>query len=128
MKKYLNDVDDAPKALGPYSQAVRAGGDLLFISGQLGIDPTSGQLVPGGVIEQCEQVLKNLATILKHEELGFADVVKTVIFLQNMADFKSVNAIYEQRLGSARPARATVQVAALPLAALIEIEMIASYR
>jgi 2-iminobutanoate/2-iminopropanoate deaminase len=113
----------APAALGPYSQAVRAG-DFVFCSGQTGLDPATG-LLREGVTAQAEQVLDNLAAVLAASRASFADVVKTTIFLMDMADFQTVNAIYGKRFSGALPARSTVQVAALPKSGLVEIEMIA---
>jgi 2-iminobutanoate/2-iminopropanoate deaminase len=113
----------APAALGPYSQAVRAG-DFIFCSGQTGLDPATGVLREG-VVAQAEQVLDNLAAVLAAAGASFADVVKTTIFLLDMADFQTVNAIYGKRFTGALPARSTVQVAALPKAGLVEIEMVA---
>jgi len=116
---------NAPAALGPYSQAIRAG-NLLFCSGQLGLDPATMELVPGGVEAQAEQVMRNLRAVLESGGSSFGRVVKTVIFLANMADFAAVNAIYARAFeGMEPPARSTVQVAALPKAGLVEIEMIA---
>jgi 2-iminobutanoate/2-iminopropanoate deaminase len=115
----------APAALGPYSQAVKSG-NLLFCSGQLGLDPATMELVPGGVEAQAEQVMQNLAAVLEAGGSGFDRVVKTVIFLANMADFAAVNAVYGKAFaGMEPPARSTVQVAALPKSGLVEIEMIA---
>lgn len=116
-------TSSAPAALGPYSQAVRAG-DFLFLSGQTGIDPTTGKLREG-VVAQAEQVLANLQAVLTAAGCTFADVVKTTIFLANMADFQTINGIYGSRFPGDRPARSTVQVAALPLGGLVEIEMVA---
>jgi 2-iminobutanoate/2-iminopropanoate deaminase len=113
----------APAALGPYSQAVRAG-DFIFCSGQTGLDPATGVLREG-VVAQAEQVLDNLAAVLAAAGASFADVVKTTIFLLDMADFQTINAIYGKRFTGALPARSTVQVAALPKAGLVEIEMVA---
>jgi len=113
----------APAAIGPYSQAVRAG-DFVFTAGQLGLEPVTGTLRTG-VADQTEQALDNLAAILAQAGASFADVVKTTIFLADLADFQVVNAIYGKRFAGAAPARSTVQVAALPKGALVEIEMIA---
>ena len=113
----------APAALGPYSQAVRAG-DFVFCSGQTGLDPATGNLREG-VEAQAEQVMDNLAAVLAAAGGSFADVVKTTIFLLSMADFATVNAIYGRRFSGSLPARSTVQVAALPKAGQVEIEMIA---
>jgi 2-iminobutanoate/2-iminopropanoate deaminase len=116
--------DRAPAALGPYSQAVKAG-TLLFCSGQLGLDPATGNLVEGGVEAQARQAMANLRAVLDAGGSGFDRVVKTVIFLADMNDFAKVNAVYGESFGGEPPARSTVQVAALPKAGLVEIEMIA---
>lgn len=113
----------APAALGPYSQAVRAG-DFIFCSGQTGLDPATGVLRVG-LAAQAEQVLDNLAAVLIAADATFADVVKTTIFLLDMADFQTVNTLYGRRFAGALPARSTVQVAALPKGGLVEIEMVA---
>ena len=118
---------EAPAAIGPYSQAIRAG-DLLFTSGQIGLDPKSGQMVAGGVAGQTERVLENLRAVLAAAGLDLAHVAKTTIFLKNMADFAVVNEIYGRYFaspGAVPPARSTVAVAALPKDALVEIEAIA---
>lgn len=125
MIEYINEVSGAPKAIGPYSQAVICNG-VLFISGQIPLDPTSGTLVGDDIVSQTEQVLKNLHAILSHVDLDFRAVAKSTIYLSDLSNFKTVNSIYERWLGDCRPARATIQVAALPLGALVEIEMIAS--
>ena len=114
----------APAALGPYSQAIKTE-TLLFCSGQLGLDPASGNLVEGGVKEQAQQSLANLRAVLEAGGSSMARVIKTVIFLADMADFATVNAVYAQEFSAAPPARSTVQVAALPKGGLVEIEMIA---
>jgi len=111
----------APAAIGPYSQAIAVDG-LLFCSGQLGLDPESGSLVEGGVEAQAERSLKNLAAVLDAAGLGWADVVKTTIFLADIADFAAVNAVYGRFMPDPPPARSTVQVAALPKGGLVEIE------
>ena len=113
----------APAALGPYSQGIRAG-DFVFASGQLGLDPATGNL-RDGIAAQTEQALDNLTAVLKTAGAILTDVVKTTIFLADMADFQTVNTIYGARFGGAPPARSTVQVAALPKGGLVEIEMIA---
>jgi 2-iminobutanoate/2-iminopropanoate deaminase len=113
----------APAALGPYSQGIRAG-DFVFASGQLGLDPATGNLREG-VAAQAEQAMDNLTAVLKTAGASLADVVKTTIFLADMADFQTVNAIYGARFSGAPPARSTVQVAALPKGGLVEIEIIA---
>lgn len=113
----------APAALGPYSQAVKAG-NLLFLSGQLGLDPQTGQL-RDGIEAQTRQALANLSAVLAAGGSSFDRVVKTVIFLADLNDFDTVNALYGEVFSSAPPARSTVQVAALPRNGLVEIEMIA---
>jgi 2-iminobutanoate/2-iminopropanoate deaminase len=113
----------APAAIGPYSQAVRAG-DFVFTSGQLGIDPVSKALRPD-VVPQTEQALDNLAAILSAAGCTFADVVKTTIFVTDLAHFQAINNAYGARFQGNPPARSTVQVAALPLGGLVEIEMVA---
>ena len=123
MKKIIS-TDLAPAAIGPYSQAVQAGG-LLFCSGQIPLDPGTGEIVPGGVAEQTRRVLENLQAVLNAAELDFSHVVKTTIFLTDLGDFALVNDIYGEAFGEDPPARATVQVAALPKGASIEIEAIA---
>ncbi len=116
-------TDRAPKAIGPYSQAIDTG-DFVFLSGQIGLDPETGQM-KAGVEEQTHQVMKNLQAVLEAVGLDFSHVVKTTIYLQDLNDFGKVNEIYESYLKEPYPARATVQVAALPKGALVEIEMIA---
>ncbi len=114
----------APAALGPYSQAIKTD-TLLFCSGQLGLDPESGLLVEGGVEAQAKQALANLRAVLEAGGSSMARVVKTVIFLADMADFATVNGVYAQEFLNTPPARSTVQVAGLPKGGLVEIEMIA---
>ena len=120
-------TDKAPAAIGPYSQAVVAGG-FLFSAGQIALDPASGQIVDGGVTAQTDRVMQNLKAVLDQAGLTWTDVVKTTVYLHDMADFPTVNEIYGKALGSARPARSTVQVSALPRGALVEIDMIAAKR
>ncbi len=115
----------APGAIGPYSQAVQANG-FLFISGQIPLDPATGQIVPGDIEAQTERVMLNLAAILKEASLGFEHVVRTTIFLTDLADFAKVNEIYGKRFPVLPPARATVQVAALPRGSRVEIDAIAA--
>jgi 2-iminobutanoate/2-iminopropanoate deaminase len=115
---------DAPSAVGPYSQAVAAGG-LVFVSGQIPLDPATGELIEGDIAAQAERVLANLGAVLKAAGLGFGDVVKTTIYLADMADFGAVNAAYARSFPSEEPARASVQVAAVPKGARIEIDAIA---
>jgi 2-iminobutanoate/2-iminopropanoate deaminase len=118
---------DAPAAIGPYTQAVRTG-DLLFTSGQIPLDPATGQMVAGGITEQTERVIANLSGVLAAASLSFANVVKTTVFLKNMSDFAAMNEVYARAFvgdGVIAPARSTVQVAALPKDALVEIECVA---
>ncbi len=115
----------APAPVGPYSQAIRVDG-FIFCSGQVGLDPATGKLVPGGIPEQTRQVLDNLAAVLAAADLTLGSIVKTTIFLVDINDFAAVNAIYAERMGTPPPARSTVAVAALPLGARVEIEAIAS--
>ena len=114
----------APAAIGPYSQAIRADG-YLFCSGQLGLDPATGDFVAGDVGAQAEQALRNLGAVLEAAGLTFGDVVKTTIFLADMADFVAVNGVYEPFVTDPPPARSTVAVAALPKGGRVEIEAIA---
>jgi 2-iminobutanoate/2-iminopropanoate deaminase len=117
-------TDAAPKAIGPYSQAVRSG-RFVFCSGQIGLDPATGNLVSGGTAAEAEQVMKNLAAVLGAAGLGFERVVRTTIYLLDLADFAIVNEIYGRQLREPYPARATVGVAALPRGARVEIDAIA---
>ncbi|MBN9165800.1 MAG: reactive intermediate/imine deaminase [Myxococcales bacterium 68-20] len=117
----------APAAIGPYSQAIDAG-DFVFLSGQVPIDPKTGELVPGDIEAQTERVLDNLAAVLEAAGCSFADVVKTTIYLMDLGDFQVVNATYAKRFSSAPPARATVQVSALPKGSRVEIDAIAKKR
>ena len=114
----------APAAIGPYSQATVAGG-FLFTAGQIALDLGTGQLIEGDVTVQAERVLRQLEAILKEGGCGWGDVVKTTIYLQDLADFPRVNEVYARVLSDSRPARSTVQVSALPRGALIEIDAIA---
>lgn len=116
---------DAPAPVGPYSQAIRVDG-FVFCSGQVGLDPATGKLVEGGVVEQTRQVLNNLTAVLASAGLTLSDVVKTTIFLVDINDFGAVNGVYGERMGAPPPARSTVAVAALPLGARVEIEAIAT--
>ncbi|MCB0340302.1 MAG: RidA family protein [Bdellovibrionales bacterium] len=124
MVRYINQVRGAPEAIGPYSQATEANG-MVFISGQIPLDPKSGQMVEGGIERQTEQVLMNLSSILESQGLGFGNVVRSTIYLTDLANFQVVNEIYGRALGESRPARATVQVSALPKGCNVEIDMIA---
>ncbi len=123
-KQSVVSTPEAPAAIGPYSQAMSAGG-MVFCSGQVALDPESGELVEGGVEAQTVQVLKNLEAVLRAGNAGFDTVVKTTIFLADMDDFAKVNAIYAESFGESRPARATVQVSRLPLDVRVEIDAIA---
>ena len=116
---------DAPQAIGPYSQAVAAG-DLLFCSGQVPLDPETMQLIVGDVAEQTRQVFKNLSAVLKEAGVSLEQVIKTTVFLQDMNEFAEMNAVYAECFGDHKPARATIEVAKLPLGARVEIEAIAS--
>jgi 2-iminobutanoate/2-iminopropanoate deaminase len=117
----------APKAIGPYSQAVIANG-FLFTAGQVALDPTKGELVSGGIAEQTTRALENLRAILTEAGADFSQVVKSTVFLVDMADFTAMNEVYGRAFGTHRPARSTVAVAALPRGAKVEIEVIAEVR
>ena len=123
MRKVIS-TDLAPAALGPYSQAIRTT-HSLFISGQLPIDPQTGQLVEGSIADQTRQVLQNILEILRAAELEHSDIVKTTVYLQNLDDFEAMNEVYAAVFGQNPPARACVEVSRLPKDALIEIEAIA---
>lgn len=116
-------TDKAPAAIGPYSQAVRSGG-LLFTSGQLPLDPETGKIVDGGIVECAHRVFKNLAAIAEEAETSLQKTVKTTVFLADMADFQAVNEIYKEYFTETFPARSAYQVAALPLGSDIEVEAI----
>ena len=120
-------TDEAPKAIGPYSQAI-ASGDLLFTSGQIPLDPKTQEMVKGDIRVQAERVMENLRGVLEAAGTSFGQVVKTTIFLADLADFAVVNEVYGKRFTGSPPARSTVQVAALPKGARVEIEMIAVRR
>jgi 2-iminobutanoate/2-iminopropanoate deaminase len=115
----------APKAIGPYSQAIVSQG-FLFTAGQVALDPSTGQLVPGGIAEQTSRALENLRAVLRAAGSDVSQVVKTTVFLVDMADFTAMNEVYGRVFGDHRPARSTVAVAALPRGALVEIEVIAT--
>lgn len=119
-------TENAPAAVGPYSQAVRTG-DLLFCSGQVPIDPKTGEMIRSSITDQTHQVMKNLSAVLEAADLGLGNLVKVSIFLKNMDDFASVNEVYASYLEKPYPARATVQVSRLPLDADVEIEAIAEF-
>jgi len=116
--------DAAPAAIGPYSQAISAGG-FLFSAGQIPIDPASGQVVEGDIVAQTQRVMQNLQAVLAAAGATWKDVVKTTVFLQDMADFPRMNEVYASVMGEARPARSTVQVAGLPRGVRVEIELVA---
>lgn len=122
--KNIIATDRAPRAIGPYSQAVRAG-NLVFASGQIPIDPATGQFVPGGIAEQTEQVLRNLTAVFAAAGVGMDQVIKTTVFLADMDDFGAMNEVYGRFFAEEPPARATVQAARLPRDARVEIEAIA---
>ena len=120
-------TEHAPAAIGPYSQGIVANG-LLFTAGQIALDPRTGNFVAGDVVAQTRQVMANLAAVLSSAGASWSDVVKTTVFLVDLNDFRVVNEIYGSILGDARPARSTVQVAALPRGALVEIDLVATVR
>ena len=125
--KIITDVTGAPKPVGPYSIATISSG-LAFLSGQVPIDPATGALVTGGIEAEAKQVLKNINAVLSHLGLSWSDVVKTTIFMIDLKNFQVVNSIYGETMGEHRPSRSTIQVAALPLGAAIEIEMIVAVK
>ena len=125
MEKKVIQTDKAPKAIGPYSQAIRAG-NFLFLSGQIPLDPKTGELVKGNIGQQTQQVLENIKGILESQTLGMEDVVKATIFLKDIENFNRVNEVYCTYFPSSPPARSTVEVARLPRDVEIEIEAIAT--
>jgi 2-iminobutanoate/2-iminopropanoate deaminase len=120
-------TENAPAAIGPYSQAIVAG-NFLFTAGQIALDPATGQIVQGDVTAQTERVMSNLTAVLEDAGASWSDVVKTTVYLQDMADFPRVNEVYGRMIGDARPARSTVQVAGLPRGVLVEIDAVAIVR
>ena len=124
MNKQIIHSPQAPAPIGPYSQAVRAG-DTLYLSGQIALDPATGALVAGDLVAETHQVMRNLQAVLQAAGLDFSHVVKTTIFLRDMADFGTVNTVYGSYLGDTPPARETVAVAGLPKDVRVEISMIA---
>jgi 2-iminobutanoate/2-iminopropanoate deaminase len=118
------ETEDAPKPVGPYAQAVLAG-ELIFLAGQIGLDPATGRLVEGGTREQLVRVLDNLAAVLRAAGHGLADVVKTTVYLLDLTEMALVNEVYGRYFPVPHPARATVQVAALPAGARVEVEAVA---
>lgn len=123
--KRIIQTEKAPKAVGPYSQAVEVNG-FLFISGQVALDPATGKMVEGGIVEQTEQVLKNIGAILEAAGYSFKDVVKSTCLLAEISDFKAMNEVYGRYYTADQPARAAFAVKDLPLGARVEIETIAS--
>ena len=117
-------TDNAPAAIGPYSQAIKANG-FVFVSGQVGFDPKTGEFVPGGVAEQTEQVLKNVSAVLEAAGSSLDQVVKTTVFLADMKEFSAMNEVYAKFFSEPPPARATVAAAGLPRDARVEIEVVA---
>ncbi len=125
MDKKIINTENAPQAIGPYSQAIVSGG-FLFTAGQIPLDPVTMQLVEADIEKQTTRVLDNIKAVLAAENIDLTHIVKTTIYLKDLADFQKVNAIYEDYFGDSKPARSTVQVAKLPMDSLIEIEVIAS--
>ena len=123
----FHHTDTAPRAIGPYSQAVSIDG-WVYTSGQVALDPASGDLVAGGFAAQARRVLDNLRQVLASAGCTFADVVKATVYVVDLADFPQLNALYGEAMGDHRPARSTVQVAALPKGALVEIDLVARRR
>ena len=126
MKKIVVS-DKAPKAIGPYSIAVQTG-QMVYTAGQIGLDPATGEIVPGGIEAETRQVLTNLKNVLEASGSSLGDVVKTTVFLRDMADFAKMNAIYGEFFNQQPPARTTVAVAGLPKGATVEIEAVATLR
>jgi 2-iminobutanoate/2-iminopropanoate deaminase len=124
MKLEIISTDKSPAAIGPYSQAIKSG-NTLYCSGQIPLDPATGEMVSGDIFVQTERVMKNIAALLSAAGAGFDDVIKTTIYLVDMGDFASVNEVYGRCFQNHKPARSTVAVKALPRGALVEIEVIA---
>ena len=120
-------TEKAPAAIGPYSQGIVTG-NLLFTAGQIALDPATGQIVQGDVTVQTERVIRNLTAVLESAGTSWSEVVKTTVYLQDMADFPRVNEVYGRMIGDARPARSTVQVSGLPRGVLVEIDAVAVVR
>ena len=125
MNKQIIATDKAPKAIGPYEQAIKVG-EFVYASGQIPLDPKTGNLVSGGIEEQTYQVMENLKAVLEAAGTSLDRVVKATVFLKNIADFAAMNEIYAEYLGQAKPARSTGAVADLPRGALVEIDLIAT--
>ena len=119
-------TNEAPEPVGPYSQGVISGG-LLFCSGQIALDPESGAMVEGGVDTQTERVFQNLVAVLSEAKMGLENVVKTTVYLADMADFGAMNEVYARYLGKRAPARSTIQASGLPMDARVEIDIIAAF-
>jgi len=124
MQKKVVQTDKAPKAIGPYSQAIRTEA-MIYTAGQTGLEPATGELIAGGLEEQTRQVLNNIRNVLEAAGSSLEHVVKTTVFLQDMNDFAKMNAIYAEYFGENPPARSTIAVAALPKGGLVEIEVVA---
>ena len=120
-----NHTDEAPAAIGPYSQAVVVDGRWVYTSGQIPLDPATGEMITDGFAAQARQVMKNLSKVLASSGCSFSDVVKTTIYVTDLANFPVLNQIYGEAMGDHRPARSTVQVAGLPKGAEVEIDMVA---
>jgi len=125
MTRKVIATDKAPAAVGPYSQGIRVG-DFMFTAGQLGMDPATGRLVEGGIEAQTHQALTNLSAVLEAAGTSLAHVIKTTVFLQDIGDFQAMNGVYAQFFTADPPARSAVEVAALPLGGLVEIEAVAA--
>lgn len=124
MNRHAISTSTAPAAIGPYSQAI-GGGQLVFCSGQIGLDPATGELAPGGIVAEAERALRNLGAVLDAAGLTPADLAKTTVFLVDMAEFGALNEVYARFVSDPPPARSTIAVAALPKGARVEIEAIA---
>ena len=124
MIRYISDAPNAPQAIGPYSQAAITG-NTAYLAGQIPLNPAPGEIIGDGIEDQTNQVMRNIEGVLKHLSLDFSHVVKTTIFLTDLGNFQTVNSLYEKWMNGTRPARSTVQVAALPRGSKVEIEVIA---
>lgn len=125
MPKTIHEAPSGPEPIGPYSIVTEANG-FVFLSGMVGLDPTTGSAVPGGVAEQAHQVMRNIGAVLGDLGLDYDDIAKTTIFLADMADFATVNEVYGRYVGASKPARSTIQAGALPGGFLVEIEVVAA--